>query len=203
MVKFKVGDVVKLVNIDGLYSSQPYGGNVRLELGETYPVVEVDGDLIRVMKSNGEVEGCYPYRVELVAEEQTAEGLKNTILSIRQEREQTLSTLKDLDTQEAEAISQLNTLGFSLFEEGKVDSPLSETALSAEYIEEDMTDPKNWEVGDVIESIDRAIAPLGSLATVIEVGNDTIYRSGGEGFSSGSFYSHSLDIWKFHSRPMK
>lgn len=204
MAKFKAGDVVKLVNIEGLYGSQNRSGRVRLELGETYPVTEVEGAIIRLMKSNGETEGCYPYRVELVTGEQTAESLKNAIFSIRQEREQTLSKLKDLDTQEAEAISQLNALGFSLFEEGEVvNTPPSKTVLHAEDIEEDMTDPKNWEAGDVIESLDRNIAPIGSLATVTKTTNSIIYCSGGEGFIAGHFGSDTLNIWKFHSRPVK
>ena len=98
------------------------------------------------------------YRVfqqHLVKEGQktTAEGLKQVILSIQQEREQMLSKLKDLDTQEAEAISQLNTLGFSLFEEEKADNSSLKTVLYAEDIEEDMTDPENWKVGDMIECV--------------------------------------------------
>lgn len=113
----KVGDFVKLVNIDNLYFGQNHGEDVRLELGEIYPVTGIDGKFIRLMKSDGTTESCFPYRVELVGGEETAESLKNTILSIQQEREQALYKLKDLDAQEAEAISQLNALGFSLFEE--------------------------------------------------------------------------------------
>lgn len=208
MTKFKVGDVVKLVNVDGLYSSQNYGDDVRLELGETYPVVEVGGSLIVLMKSDGTTEGCLPYRVELVTRkqlvtrEQTAESLKNNILSIRQEREQALSRLKALNTQEAEAILQLNALGFSLFEEGKTGSSPSKTVLYAEDIEEDMTNSENWENGDILEVITYTddMIPFGALVKHADV----------DGCESPYTSSEYHDCWaisdcylKFHSRPVK
>lgn len=207
MTKFKAGDFVKLVNTYGLYPDQNYGEDVRLELGETYPVTEIDGDLICLMKSDGTTESCFPYRVALVTGGQTAESLKETILSIRQEREQTLSKLKDLDAQEAEAISQLNTLGFSLFEEGKVKSSPSKTVLYAEDIEEDMTDPKNWKVGDIFVCL-KWYAP----------GDSETYRAGDMcemvGLEDGKWpelksprgYVTGIaptDCFMFHSRPVK
>lgn len=202
MTKFKAGDVVKLVNIDGLYSSQNYGENVRLKLGETYPVAEIDGSLIVLMKSDGTTEGCLHHRVELVTRAQSAESLKNTIFSIRQEREQTLSKLKDLDTQEAEAISQLNALGFSLFEEEKANTFPLKTVLYEEGIEEDMTNSENWENGDILEVITHTndMIPFGALVKHADV----------DGCESPYTSSEYHDCWaisdcylKFHSRPVK
>ena len=150
------------------------------------------------------------YRVfqqHLVKEGQktTAEGLKQVILSIRQERELLLSKLKDLDAQEAEAISQLNALGFSLFEEGEVNSSPSKTMLYAEDIEEDMTDPENWKVGDMIRCVNGAgwerWIDEGEVAEMVEPPSPTLHLKTKYGLQDfGSMYYQDF---KFHSRPVK
>lgn len=135
----------------------------------------------------------------------TAESLKNTILSIRQEREHTLTKLKDLDAQEAEAISQLNALGFSLFEEGKVNSFPSKTVLYAEDIEEDMTDPENWKVGDMVQCVNgkgwERWIDEGEVAEMAEPPSPLLHLKTKYGLQDfGSMYYRDF---KFHSRPAK
>ena len=150
------------------------------------------------------------YRVfqqHLVKEGQktTAEGLKQVILSIRQEREQTLSKLKDLDAQEAKAISQLNALGFSLFEEGEVSSSPPKTVLYAEDIEEDMADPKNWKVGDIILYINEAgwerWIDEGEVVEMVEPLSPALHLKTKYGLQC--FDSMYYQDFKFHSRPVK
>lgn len=150
------------------------------------------------------------YRVfqqHLVKEGQktTAEGLKQVILSIQQEREQALYKLKDLDIQEAEAISQLNALGFSLFEEGEVKSSPSKTMLYAEDIEEDMTDPENWKVGDMIRCVNGAgwehWIDEGEVAEMVKPLSLALHLKTRYGFQC--FGSRYYQDFKFHSRPVK
>lgn len=146
------------------------------------------------------------YRVfqqHLVKEGQktTAEGLKQVILSVRQEREQALSKLKDLNTQEAEAISQLNALGFSLFEEGGVSSSPSKTVLYAEDIEEDMTDPKNWKVGDFLEQ--HKFSFKATYTPIVGIEQGKWYTEDRDGESSFGDYNDMRNDFKFHSRPVK
>ena len=38
-----------------------------------------------------------------------------------------------------------------------------------------MSDPMNWKVGDVIESIDPYVAPVGSLAKITDIKDGIIY----------------------------
>lgn len=150
------------------------------------------------------------YRVfqqHLVKEGQktTAEGLKQVILSIQQEREQALYKLKDLDTQLAEAISQLNALGFSLFEEGEVKSSPSKTMLYAEDIEEDMTDPENWKVGDMVQCVNgkgwEHWIDEGEVAEMVKPLSPQLHLKTKYGlqFFDSMFYQD----FKFHSRPVK
>ena len=135
----------------------------------------------------------------------TAEGLKQAILHIRQESEKMLSKLKDLDTQEAEAISQLNTLGFSLLEEGKVNSSPLKTVLYAQDIEEDMTDPENWEVGDMIQCVNgkgwEHWIDEGEIAEMVEPLSPMLHLKTKYGLQFfGSMYYQDF---KFHSRQVK
>lgn len=75
--------------------------------------------------------------------------------------------------------------------------------MFAEDIEEDMTDPRNWEVGDVLES-----KPLGVLFTVEFKDNDRIEYSSNhkDGHSGWMPLDTDEDIawlkksYKFHSR---
>lgn len=113
---FSIGDVVKLVNIGGLYTTSNYGENVRLELGETYPIAGIGENLIFLLKSDGTTEGCFPYRVELSVTSVSAESLRNSILGIRSKRESLQKEVLQLEEQEKELVSQLKDKGFALID---------------------------------------------------------------------------------------
>lgn len=133
----------------------------------------------------------------------SAEAIRDNILRIREKRNDLKMEIIALDKEEADCVEKLKNMGFVLHE-GAISSDSAEekTVLYADDIEEDMTDPYNWEVGDIIECIDTEIAPVGSLATIIYIADDRIYRTGGDGFIDGCFSSNSRGLWKFHSRPL-
>lgn len=132
----------------------------------------------------------------------SAEAIRDNILRIREKRNDLKMEIIALDKEEADCVEKLKNLGFVLHEEASSGASKEEkTVLYADDIDEDMTNPRNWEVGDVIESLDSDIAPIGSLATITEIDGDILYRSGGEGFTRGCF-DVETKIWKFHSRPL-
>ena len=147
----------------------------------------------------------FQQRLDMDGQKTTAESLKETIFSIRQEREHTLTKLKSLDTQEDEAISQLKTLGFSLFKKGKADTSHPKTVLYAEDIEEDMTDPENWKVGDMIRCVNGSgwerWIDEGEVAAMVEPLSPTLHLKTKYGLQC--FDSMYYQDFKFHSRPVK
>lgn len=132
----------------------------------------------------------------------SAESIRSNILRIREKRNDLLMEITALDKEEADCVEKLKNLGFVLHESALQAPTEKKTVLYADDIEEDMNDPRNWKVGDIIECIDSDIAPVGSLATITEIDGDTLYRSGGEGFISGCFNVETKNIWKFRSRPL-
>lgn len=116
-----------------------------------------------------------------------------------------MSKLKGLDAQEAEAILQLNTLGFSLFEEGEVNTSPLKTVLYAEDIEEDMADPENWKVGDMIQCVNgkgwEHWIDEGEIAEMVEPLSLTLHLKTKYGLQCvDSMYYQDF---KFHSRQVK
>ena len=145
--KFKAGDFVVCTEKD----SDALEGNFLLH-GQSYLVTGID--------AYDEFEGCfllevqnietrqpasaYEYRFSLKQEtSNTAESLRNSILSLQQERVSLQEKIEQNIAQEKSLTEKLKELGFLLVDETK-------TVLYAEDIEEDMTDPCNWKVGDVI-----------------------------------------------------
>ena len=146
--KFKVGDmVIPFPAKDGYLSGY-------LVAGSTYTITKIH--------ENGrvDVEGTFKYDgngnewdskwFKLIDEKEvkvenavTAESLRNSILSLQQERVSLQEKIEQNIAQEKSLTEKLKELGFLLVDETK-------TVLYAEDIEEDMTDPCNWKVGDVI-----------------------------------------------------
>ena len=206
MTKFKKGDVVTPAPVNGEIHTWLVPGN-KYVVKSCYAegLIDVDGEFFN---KPGHGLGWSTDWFELAEKRvttSTAESLKELIFSIRQEREQTLYKLKDLDTQETEAISQLNTLGFSLFEEEKADNSSLNTVLYAEDIEEDMTDPENWEVGDMIQCVNgrgwEHWIDEGEIAEMVEPLSPQLHLKTKYGMKDfGSFY---YEDFKFYSRPVK
>lgn len=207
MTKFKVGDVVTPAYVDeGMHSWLIKGNKYIVESYYEEGFVDVSGEFNGMGHCTlGWDVGWFTLATPSEQFTETAESLKALIFSLRKEREQTLSKLKGLDTQEVEAISQLNALGFSLFEEGKVNSSPSKTVLYVEDIEEDMTDPENWKVGDMIQCVDgkgweRWIGE-GEVAEMVEPLSPMLHLKTKYGLQW--FGSMHYQDFKFHSRPLK
>ena len=201
MTKFKKGDIVTPTPVNGELHTWLVRGN-KYVVKNCYAegLIDVEGEVNKPGHGRGWSTDWFEL-VEKRTTTSTAESLKELIFSIRQEREQTLSKLKDLDAQEAEAISQLNALGFSLFEEEKADNSSLETVLYAEDIEEDMTDPKNWRVGDVLEQ--HKYFFKATYTPIVEILQDEWYTEDKDGESSFGDYDSMRNDFKFHSRPVK
>lgn len=205
--KFKVGDVVKLVDIDGLYSSENVYNLERLELNKDYPVysVEDNGEFIKLIKDSGETEGVFSYRLIHAEPEITAESLRNSILSLQQQRVSLQEQIEQNIAQEKSLTEQLKELGFLLIEsKEQITNVVDEkkSVLYAEDIEEDMTDYRNWERGDVLEVIthDNPRVPFGALVKHDDRDGD------GSPFTKSEYSSKwaiDSEYLKFHSRPVK
>lgn len=202
----KVGDRIRITNPIESFGEYRIG-----ELGVVKSVeMSTDGVIGVDVQFDHFCEGrsiyVYPEEFELVEEDDSAETIRSNILSIREKRNDLLMEIAALDKEEAELVEKLKEKGFALIEPFVLAEPTDSTevkyVLYAEDIEEDMTNPTNWKVGDTIEAIYDWIVPIGSLATITQVKDGYIYRTGGDGFSSGHF-SHHSGIWKFHSRPVK
>ena len=205
MTKFKKGDIVTPTPVNGELHTWLVRGN-KYVVKNCYAegLIDVEGEVNKPGHGRGWSTDWFEL-VEKRTTTSTAESLKELIFSIRQEREQTLSKLKDLDAQEAEAISQLNALGFSLLEEGKVNSSPLKTVLYAEDIEEDMTDPENWRVGDMIQCVNgkgwERWIDEGEVAEMVEPLSPTLHLKTKYGLQCfGSMYYQDF---KFHSRQVK
>ena len=205
MTKFKAGDVVTPTPVNGEIHTWLVRGN-KYVVKNCYAegLIDVEGEVNKPGHGRGWSTDWFEL-TEKRATTSTAESIKELIFSIRQEREQTLSKLKNLDAEEDEAISQLNALGFSLFEEEKADNSSPKTVLYAQDIEEDMTDPENWEVGDMIQCVNgkgwEYWIDEGEIAEMIKPLSPQLHlktKYGMQNFGS-SYYKD----FKFHSRPVK
>ena len=155
--------------------------------------------------------------VKLLTEEYAAESLRNSILEVRSKREELQKEILQLDEQEKEAVEKLKEQGFVLYEEN-VAQPLvgqalvtteNKAVLYAEDIEEDVTNPENWEVGDFVEAVENSIDSAYIKGKVYEIDdlrwyayNDcTVYtKVDSKGSKTNGWSSDNL---KFHSRPVK
>lgn len=77
----------------------------------------------------------------------SAEEIRENILLLRIERERLKAGISDVDKKESEMVQLLKDMGFVLHEPHV--EPVKKTVLYVEDIEEDMTDRRNWKVGDV------------------------------------------------------
>lgn len=214
--KFKVGDVVKLVDIGGLYSSENIYERERLKLNKDYTVcsVEDNGGFIKLIKDSGEVEGVFSYRLIHAEPTTTAESLRNSILSLQQERVSLQEKIEKNIAQEKSLTERLKELGFLLVESkqqtiGVVDEKKS--VLYAEDIEEDMGDSRNWKSGDVLEVI-KNNSNLGywvgtkakvvkTLENYIEFQFEDEYNVRHQELNSPGA-DFMKEYFKFHSRPI-
>lgn len=224
-VKAQIGDKVRLVNKPIWVGAYKEGdiGVVADQWGAAfgYLLVALDNGIYSIPHGQYEViendaETSFPERKEehrpnKDAPASSAEAIRDNILRIREKRNELKMEIIALNKEEASCIDKLASIGFTLYEQEStstqtevvnVNYGTEKTALYADDIEEDMNDPRNWEVGDVIESIDSDIAPIGSLATITKIAGGMLYRSGGEGFTCGGFGVKTKGIWKFHSRPL-
>lgn len=208
--KFVAGDVVVCTETD----SEILEANFLVH-GQSYLVIGIDeynkfegSFLLEVQDTETQqTTSAYEYRFSLKQEtSNTAESLRNSILFLQQERASLQEQIEKNIAQEKSLTEQLKELGFLLVESGEqptnaVDE--TKTVLYAEDIEEDMTDPLNLQVGDVIECLRPTLYPSGTLAVVSEVDEDAIYRKvAGEKYAGNFNFESFGEIWKFHSRPI-
>lgn len=213
MAKFKVGDVVKLISDVGLYTFKNLYGHERLELDKDYTVysVENNGEFIRLIKDSGETEGVFSYRLIHAEPETTAESLRNFILDIRSKREALQKEILQLDEQEKESVEKLKELGFVLYEGNVSKEPVvteKKVVLYAEDIEEDMTNPGNWEVGDLFvrcEGKGTDYFEAGDNIRLIDkdVEDEDEFYLKYEYLDESDYWYVKTENVKFHSRPVK
>ena len=219
--KFKVGDkVVAIENVDnyGNYYLHP-----QLRRGSVYEVTKVCNGIISVSGffAEGNVENWSedwfkPYEEKEVKVENTvtAESLRNSILSLQQERVSLQEKIEQNIAQEKSLTEQLKELGFLLVESKEQPTNVVEekkSVLYAEEIEEDMSDPCNWKSGDVLEVIKNNINIrywVGTKAKVVKTlenyiefqfEDEYIVRNQELNFPGADFMK---EYFKFHSRPV-
>ena len=156
--KFKVGDkAVPFPTEDGYLS-------IYLVAGSTYTITKIHKngqvDVEGTFKCNGggknwDSDWFKPYEEKEVKVENavTAESLRNSILSLQEERVSLQEQIEQNIAQEKALTEQLKELGFLLVESEEQPTNVIDkknAVLYAEDIEEDMTDSRNWKVGDVI-----------------------------------------------------
>ena len=208
--KFKVGD--KVVAVENADENGNHYLHPHLCCGSVYEVTKVCNGIISVsgffVEGNGEnwsEDWFKPYEEKEVKVENTmtAESLRNSILSLQQERVSLQEQIEQNITQEKSLTEQLKWLGFLLVEnKGQPTNVVDEkkAVLYAEDIEEDMTDSRNWKKGDFVSVINRDRGDpfeLGDVVKLLEACK-TPYCSG-EKHSKWAMLSEQL---KFHSRPV-
>lgn len=104
------------------------------------------------------------------------------------------STTQALTTERAELVQKLASEGFALI--GRINELLTDAARK----HEDMSDPKNWKEGDVIESVDDAQVDIdiGAEYQLIASCNGKVVRFRD---NDGDIRDRPADLYKFHSRP--
>lgn len=104
------------------------------------------------------------------------------------------ATTQALTTERAELVQKLASEGFALI--GRINDLLTDAARK----HEDMSDPKNWKEGDVIESVDDAQVgiDIGAEYQLIASCNGKFVRFRD---NDGDILYRPADLYKFHSRP--
>ena len=208
--KFKVGDVVVCTETD----RDVLESNLLVQ-GQSYIVNgigeydEFEGNFLLKVQNIETKKTTYAYEYRFNKKKETsltAESLRNSILSLQQERISLQEKIEQNIAQEKALVEQLKEMGFSLVEQEPFSVKVvdeKKSVLYAEDIEEDMTDPLNLQVGDIIECLSTKLYPSGTLATVSKVDGDTIHRkvAGEEVPGNFGFWSFG-ELWKFHSRPV-
>lgn len=160
MTKAKVGDRIKIVAAEQSCGEYHNGDTGVIEEVEEHGVnvvfdhTDKHGTKIRFFVYHTEYEVVNSSSVAFSNQKSqrnslkpSAEEVRENILALRIERERIKMSISDIDNQEAEMLELLKEMGFVLHEE--VVKTCGKRVLYAEDIEEDMTDRRNWKVGDV------------------------------------------------------
>lgn len=218
----KVGDKVRLVNkpicVDA-YKEGDTGTIISRDLvtGDSAPegcvLVALDGQSTPYSIPHGQYEvikndadTSFPNRKEECHSNKdvstsSAEAVRDNILRIREKRNNMKMEIIALDKEEADCVEKLKNMGFVLHE-GAISSDSAEekTVLYADDIEEDMTDPYNWEVGDILEQHEYSFKPTFTPITMIA--GDKWWTRDEDCEESWGGYEEMKSIFKFHSRPL-
>lgn len=210
MNKAKVGDHIKIVEEDSCEEYHNGDAGVVEEVEDDGVHVEFDhtdkyGTKIRFFVYHSEYEVMKSSNDTFINQhtkpdslKHSAEEIRQNIFSLRIERERLKASISDIDKQESEMVQLLKDIGFVLHE--STVKPTEKTVLYAEDIEEDMTDPDNWKVGDVLEQTYYTFKDRYTKITEIEDGK--WFTQDKDGDSSWSTYSGMLANFKFSSRPV-
>ena len=209
--KFKAGDIVVCTEKD----SDALEGNF-LVRGQSYLVTGIDAYdkfegcfLLEVQNiETRQPASAYEYRFSLKQEtSNTAESLRNSILSLQQERVSLQEKIEQNIAQEKSLTEQLKELGFLLVESKEQPTNVvdeKKAVLYAEDIEEDMTDPYNWKVGDLILCVNGTgwtdWVDEGEIAEMVEELTSLLCLR--TKYGKHAFSSVYCEDFKFHSRPV-
>lgn len=211
MAKFKIGDVVKpSARDDGYLHENLISSNTYTVNGYNALWLTVSGDFRGGDTGEGWSEDWFElvHSTNQAVDAGSAESLRIIVLDIRTKREALQKELLQLDEQEKEVIEKLKERGFILYEDNVSKEALVATnkaVLYAEDIEDDMTNPRNWKVGDLVESISEIVPmplPFGSIQEVLEVTKSALRITDASG-SSVSTFDSAPKYFKFHSRLVK
>ena len=205
--KFKAGDIVVCTEKD----SDALEGNF-LVRGQSYLVTGIDAYdkfegcfLLEVQNiETRQPASAYEYRFSLKQEtSNTAESLRNSILSLQQERVSLQEKIEQNIAQEKSLTEQLKELGFLLVESKEQPTNVvdeKKAVLYAEDIEEDMSDRRNWKKGDFVTVIEPVCGDPFTIGDVVELLDESAspYCSG----ERHSMWAMTSDQLKFHSRPV-
>ena len=197
---YKEGDIGVVVDQDSVGFSATFG----------YVLVALDNGVYSIPHGQYEViendaETSFPerkeeHRLNKDAPASSAEAIRDNILRIRGKRNDLKMEIVALDKEEADCVEKLKNLGFVLYEEASSGASKEEkTVLYADDIEEDMTDPYNWEVGDILEQHEYSFKPTFTPITLIKDGQWWTRDEDGESWGE---YKDMKSTFKFHSRPL-
>ena len=200
MTEVKIGDKIRIVKPDNIFEDYSVG-DVGVITGIQHSAEDAVGVYVE-FEHYTEPHSTYvsPEEFELVKEDDSVESIRSKILSIREKRSALLMEIEALDKEEAELVEKLKQQGFVLYE-GACKAPTKKkTVLYAEDIEEDMNDPKNWKVGDLVTVIENDVLDpfyVGEVVELLEACENPFCK--GEGHSKWAMTWEQL---KFHSRPL-
>ena len=206
--KFKVGDkVVPFPTEFGTLSAY-------LVAGSTYTITKIHEDgrvgVEGTFKYDGNGENWDSDWFQLTEEKEvkvektmTAESLRNSILSLQQERVSLQEQIEQNIAQEKAFAEQLKELGFLLVESKEQPTNVvdkKKSVLYAEDIEEDMSDHRNWKKGDFVTVIEPVRGDPFTIGDVVELLEESVapYCSG----ERHSMWAMTSEQLKFHSRPV-